>query len=47
MWSTVRSFVERSVLSALRGGPRSAPNHQVSGYERVLAPHGERLTPEP
>jgi len=40
MWSTVSFLVQRSVLGVLRGGPRSAPDHKVSGHERVLAPHG-------
>jgi len=40
MWCTNGFLVQRSVLGVLRGAPRSAPNHQVSGHERVLAPHG-------
>jgi len=40
MWFTVSFLVLGSVLGVLRGGPRSTPNHKVSGHERVLAPHG-------
>jgi len=39
VWLTVRFLVLRSVRGVLRGGPRSAPGHKVSGHERVLTPH--------